>query len=175
MTPERLIRSHRQHQHPPRLPAAVRLSEVLHDTVEHVVPAAGRRAGAASEDRGALVPVECERNEDAPEHWLGLDAVSVDLLLLCPGGDLEECRVNGVIRRETPGPLAFYSECDALEPLGLEPSELECFSVIGEAGAFDVTASFSEPPDGREHAGWRGDDSVGDGEGVALHCGVQWR
>jgi hypothetical protein len=176
VSPERLIRSHRQHQHPPILPAAVRLSKVLDCTVKHVVPAARRGAGAAGEDGRALVAVEGERDEDGPEHGVRAAAVGVDLLLVRAGRDAEERGVDGVVRRETPGPLALDPARDALEPRGLEASELGDLALLVEARAVDGAARGFEAVDGREHARDRGDVDAGDGERVALHwgCACGW-
>ena len=171
MSPKGPVRSNSKHQNPPRLPAAICLSMVLHNAVEHVVPAARRRAGPASEDGGALVSVERERDEDVPEHGLRTKSVGVHLLLICSRGDFEERGVNGVVRREPPGESAFDPLCNALEPVGLELPKLSDGSLVGKPRAVDGAAFVLEPLDGRDHALYGGHEPVGDGECVAQHGG----
>ena len=170
MSPKGPVRSNSKHQNPPRLPAAICLSMVLHNAVEHVVPAARRRAGPGSEDGGALVSVERERDEDVPEHGLRTKSVGVHLLLICSRGDFEERGVNGVVRREPPGESAFDPLCNALEPVGLELPKLGDGSLVGKPRAVDGAAFVLEPLDGRDHALYGGDEPVGDGECVAQHA-----
>lgn len=171
MTPKGAVRSNSQQENPTRLPAVIRLSVVLQKAVEHVVTASTRRAFPTSEDSGALVLVVRERDEDAPEHRLRINTVGVHLLLPRARGDLEECGVNGVIRRETPGELVFHSLCNALEPFGLERAKLSDLSPLGKSDTVHVAAFFFVPLDGRNHALYGGGIPAGDGECIAQHGG----